>query len=135
MLILSNSRDYDDETSARLLAQLVPALKKNPKAKVLVNELIIPSLITPRSSVEANVPASQRLPPNQSGYPQACHMMQLSTMVLMGGKERTFGDIVKIGRAAGLRVSKFHQLRMFTGTIEFELDDGVAESGMQKSRL
>jgi hypothetical protein len=48
-------------------------------------------------------------------------MMQLNTMALMGGKERTFNDIVKIGKAAGLKVSKFHQLRMFTGTIEFEL--------------
>ena len=63
-------------------------------------------------------------------------MMQLSTMVLMGGKERTFGDIVKIGRAAGLRVSKFYQFRMFTGTIEFELDDVAGrESGTEKSRL
>jgi hypothetical protein len=50
-------------------------------------------------------------------------MMQLSTMVLMGGKERTFADIVRIGEKAGLRVSKFHQFRMFTGTIEFELAD------------
>ncbi|KAI1611801.1 S-adenosyl-L-methionine-dependent methyltransferase [Exophiala viscosa] len=129
-------RDYDDDTSARLLAQLVPALKKNPRAKVLVNELIVPSLITPQSQIEANTPAAKRLPPNQSGYPQACHMMQLSTMVLMGGKERTFGDIVKIGRAAGLRVSKFHQFRMFTGTIEFELDDVAGwETGTGKSRL
>lgn len=55
-------------------------------------------------------------------------MMQLSTMILMGGKERTFGDLVKIGQAAGLRPSKFHQLRMFTGTIEFELDPDVVKS-------
>ena len=48
-------------------------------------------------------------------------MMQLNTMALMGGKERTYHDIVKIGKAAGLKVAKFHQLRMFTGTIEFEL--------------
>jgi hypothetical protein len=48
-------------------------------------------------------------------------MMQINTMGLMGGKERTYSDIVKIGEAAGLKVSRFHQLRMFTGTIEFEL--------------
>jgi hypothetical protein len=47
--------------------------------------------------------------------------MQLNTMALMGGKERTYHDIAKIGKAAGLKVAKFHQLRMFTGTIEFEL--------------
>ena len=62
-------------------------------------------------------------------------MMQLSTMFLMGGKKRTFGDIVKIGRAAGLRVGKFHQFRMYTGTIEFELDNSVADPGVEKSRL
>lgn len=62
--------------------------------------------------------------------------MQLSTMVLMGGKERTFGDIVKIGRAAGLRVTKFHQFRMFTGTIEFELDEeATGTAGTEKPRL
>lgn len=86
---------------------------------MLVNELIIPSLITPSSSPDT--PASEHLPSMQSGYPKTCHMMQLSTMVLMGGKERTFRDIVKIGEAAGLKVSRFHQFRMFTGTIEFEL--------------
>jgi hypothetical protein len=48
-------------------------------------------------------------------------MMSLSTMALMGGKERTFADIVKIGEKAGLKFSRFHQLRMFTGTVEFVL--------------
>lgn len=48
-------------------------------------------------------------------------MMQLNTMALMGGKERTYNDIVRIGEKAGLKVARFHQLRMFTGTIEFEL--------------
>lgn len=112
-------RDYEDDVSANILAQLIPALRKNPKAKVLVNELIVPSLITPYASADA--PASQCLPAAQSGYPTTCHMMSLSTMALMGGKERTFGDIVKIGESAGLRFSRFHQFRMFTGTVEFEL--------------
>ncbi|OIW35198.1 S-adenosyl-L-methionine-dependent methyltransferase [Coniochaeta ligniaria NRRL 30616] len=122
-------RDYEDEVSARILAQLIPALRKNPKAKVLVNELIVPSLIT--SPTTADTPASRRLPPAQSGYPTTCHMMSLSTMVLMGGKERTFRDIVKIGESAGLKFSKFHQFRMFTGTVEFEL----APESQRPSRL
>lgn len=114
-----NRRDYEDDVSVKILAQLVPALRKNPKAKVLVNELIVPSLITPPAAADA--PASRRLPGEQSGYPTTCHVMSLSTMALMGGKERTFGDIVKIGEKAGLRFSRFHQFRMFTGTVEFEL--------------
>jgi hypothetical protein len=113
------SREYEDEDAQKVLENLRYALEKNPKARVLVNELIIPSFVTPVSS--PNAPASECLPPNQSGYTEACHMMQLNTMALMGGKERTYADIVKIGEAAGLKVAKFHQLRMFTGTIEFEL--------------
>jgi hypothetical protein len=84
-----------------------------------VNELIIPSFIT--SAKNPTAPASEFLPPGQSRYPETCHMMQLNTTALMGGKERAYHDIVKIGGAAGLKVSKFHQLRMFMGTIEFEL--------------
>ena len=114
-----NSRDYPDDVAQKIFESLRPALEKNPKAKILVNELIIPSFITPVE--KPNIPASECLPPSQSGYPETCHMMQINTMALMGGKERTYSDIVKIGKAAGLKVSKFHQLRMFTGTIEFEL--------------
>lgn len=58
-------------------------------------------------------------------------MMSLSTMVLMGGKERTFADIVKIGEKAGLRFIRFHQFRMFTGTVEFE----IAQTGENASKL
>lgn len=54
LVLLKYSRDYDDETSARLLGQLVPALRKNPRAKVLVNELIIPTLMSPQSQTEAH---------------------------------------------------------------------------------
>lgn len=115
----NNSRDYPDEEAQKILENLRHALLKNPKSKILVNELIIPSFITPANN--PTVPASECLPSSQSGYPETCHMMQLNTMALMGGKERTYHDIVKIGHAAGLKVSKFHQLRMFTGTIEFEL--------------
>lgn len=122
-------RDYEDHVSAKILAQLIPALRKNPKAKVLVNELIVPTLLTPSTSTDT--PASRRLPAAQSGYPSTCHMMSLSTMVLMGGKERTFGDIVKIGESAGLKFSRFHQFRMFTGTVEFELPP----EGQRPSRL
>jgi hypothetical protein len=105
--------------SQKILEHLRGALERNPKSRILVNELIIPSLITPASA--ADQPAADNLPPSQSAYPDTCHMMQLSTMILMGGKERTFADLVKIGEAAGLKVVKFHQLRMFTGTIEFGL--------------
>lgn len=122
-------RDYEDDVAVKILAQLIPALRKNPKAKVLVNELIVPTLITPSASTDA--PASRRLPAAQSGYPTTCHMMSLSTMALMGGKERTFGDIVKIGLRAGLKLSRFHQFRMFTGTVEFEL----APDSQRPSRL
>jgi hypothetical protein len=128
---MPNRRDYEDDISTKILAQLIPALRKNPKAKVLVNELIVPSLITP-SAASADAPASRRLPAAQSGYPSTCHMMSLSTMVLMGGKERTFGDIVKIGENAGLRFSRFHQFRMFTGTVEFEL---APDNSQRSSRL
>ncbi|KAK5211518.1 hypothetical protein LTR41_002979 [Exophiala xenobiotica] len=123
-------RDYEDDVSAEILRQLIPALKKNPRARVLVNELIVPSLITPPST--ANAPASQHLPTEQSAYPSTCHVMSLSTMVLMGGKERTFSDIVKIGEKAGLRFRRFHQFRMFTGTVEFEL---APETGRRSSHL
>jgi len=112
-------RDYQDEVSQKILENLRCALERNLKARILVNELIIPSLITPASAPDQ--PAADNLPPSQSAYPDTCHMMQLSTMILMGGKERTFADLAKIGEAAGLKVVKFHQLRMFTGTIEFGL--------------
>lgn len=102
-----------------MLANLKPALKKNPKAKVIVNELFVPSLITPEQS--ANTPASKNLPQNQSGWPSICHMQQLGGQQLFSGKERTFDDIVRIGEAAGLRLVKYHKFRMFTGAAEFEL--------------
>lgn len=86
-----------------------------------MNELIVPSLVTSPGQSSELLPASENMPSNQSGYPTTCHMMSLSTMALMGGKERTFADIVKIGEKAGLKFSRFHQLRMFTGTVEFVL--------------
>jgi hypothetical protein len=67
-------RDYrDDEALENLLHMLV----KNPKARILVNELIIPSFIT--SAENPTAPASESLPSSQSGYPEMCHMMQLNT--------------------------------------------------------
>ncbi|KAK6369506.1 hypothetical protein LTS17_009412 [Exophiala oligosperma] len=112
-------REYEDATAAQVLANLKPALRKNPKARVFVNELFIPRLTT--TAVAARDAASQHLSKQQSGWPLVTQMQQLGGQQLFSGKERTFDEIKKIGESAGLRFVKYHRFRMFTGVAEFEL--------------
>lgn len=102
-----------------MLANLKPALKKNPKARVFVNELFIPRLVIPES--KANTAASQLTSRQQSGWPVVTQMQQLGGQQLFSGKERTFEEIRNIGEMAGLRFVKYHRFKMFTGAAEFEL--------------
>ncbi|KAK4944640.1 hypothetical protein LTR10_016074 [Elasticomyces elasticus] len=112
-------REYEDEVAAKVLANLKPALKKNPKARVFVNELFIPRLVVAQDKV--NAAASQHTSRQQSGWPIVTQMQQLGGQQLFSGKERTFEEIKNIGEMAGLRFVKYHRFRMFTGAAEFEL--------------
>ncbi len=112
-------REYEDDVAAKVLANLKPALKKNPKARVFVNELFVPRLITSKNM--ANEAASQQISRQQSGWPLITQMQQLGGQQLFSGKERTFEEIKNIGEMAGLRFVKYHRFRMFTGVAEFEL--------------
>ena len=114
-----NRREYEDEVAAKVLANLKPALKKNPKARVFVNELFIPRLVVAEDRV--NAAASQHTSRQQSGWPIVTQMQQLGGQQLFSGKERTFEEIRNIGEMAGLRFVKYHRFRMFTGAAEFEL--------------
>lgn len=115
----SHSREYEDDVAASILANLKPALRKNPKARVFVNELFVPRLITSKS--QANRPVSQYTSKQQSGWPMVTQMQQLGGQQLFSGKERTFEEIRKIGETAGLQFVKYHRFRMFTGAAEFAL--------------
>ncbi|KAK5258995.1 hypothetical protein LTR40_006800 [Exophiala xenobiotica] len=112
-------REYEDDVAAKVLANLKPALKKNPKARVFVNELFVPRLITSKN--KANEAASPQISRQQSGWPMITQMQQLGGQQLFSGKERTFEEIKNIGDMAGLRFVKYHRFRMFTGVAEFEL--------------
>ncbi|OQV09306.1 hypothetical protein CLAIMM_13440 [Cladophialophora immunda] len=112
-------REYEDDVAAKVLAMLKPALKKNRKARVIVNELFIPRLVASKET--ANQTASRNNSRQQSGWPMVTQMQQLGGQQLFSGKERTFEDIRKIGEMAGLRFVKYHRFRMFTGAAEFEL--------------
>jgi hypothetical protein len=116
---VSDRREYEDDVAAKVLANLKPALKKNPKARVFVNELFVPRLITSKN--KANEAASQQISLQQSGWPMITQMQQLGGQQLFSGKERTFEEIKNIGEMAGLRFVKYHRFRMFTGVAEFEL--------------
>lgn len=105
--------------AAKVLANLKPALRKNPKARVFVNELFIPRLIT--SKDKADHAASQFTSKQQSGWPLVTQMQQLGGQQLFSGKERTFEEIKNIGEMAGLQFVQYHRFRMFTGAAEFQL--------------
>ncbi|EXJ68173.1 uncharacterized protein A1O5_08788 [Cladophialophora psammophila CBS 110553] len=119
MTDLMHRREYEDEVAAKVLANLKPALRMNPKARVFVNELFIPRLITPQAASSST--ASQNMSIQQSGWPMITQMQQLGGQQLFSGKERTFEEIRNIGEMAGLRFVKYHRFRMFTGVAEFEL--------------
>lgn len=115
----SCSREYEDDVAAKVLANLKPAMTKNPQARVFVNELFIPRLITPNQA--RTTAASLNTSKQQSGWPMITQMQQLGGQQLFSGKERTFEEIRNIGEMAGLKFVKYHRLRMFTGVAEFEL--------------
>ena len=116
------SREYEDNIAVDVLANLKPALKKNRKARVFVNELFIPRLIS--QEAEASEAVSLHASKEQSGWPMVTQMQQFGGQQLFGGKERTFEEIKQIGEQAGLRFVKYHRFRMFTGVAEFELPPG-----------
>ena len=114
----SCSREYEDDVAAKVLANLKPAMTKNPNARVFVNELFIPQLITPDQA--GNTAASLNTSKEQSGWPMVTQMQQLGGQQLFSGKERTFEEIRNIGEMAGLKFVKYHRFRMFTGVAEFK---------------
>ena len=111
-------REYSDEDASKPLAAIVPALKKNPAARLLINEIILPTLVISDTDSKNNKPVSDYIPSQQSSCVDMAHMMTMNTWTMFGGKERTFEEMKSVIEKAGLRIDKFYKFRTFTVMIE-----------------
>src|SRR5271168_5108820 len=101
-------REYSDEDAIKPLAAVVPALKKNPAARLLINEIILPTLVISDADTK-NKPISDCIPSQQSSCIDMAHMMTMNTWTMFGGKERTFEEMKSVIETAGLRIDKFYK--------------------------
>lgn len=110
------SHDYSDEDCVKILQCLKPRLLDTPKARLLVNEIVVPLFPTIRGA--ENRPMSEFKPEKQSSFLEMSSMMQLHSVAFQGGYERSYQEFENIFRRAGYQVVQFHQIQMFTAVME-----------------
>ena len=114
--------DYSDDECAKILERLAPRLRENSKARLLVNEIVVPLLPTVLSSETR--PLSESTPQAQSSFVEMTSMMQLHSLAFQGGYERTYQEYKSIFERAGYHVVRFHQIQTFTAIMEVALTSG-----------
>ncbi|EXJ66230.1 uncharacterized protein A1O5_10846 [Cladophialophora psammophila CBS 110553] len=108
--------DYSDDDCVTILQRLKPRMLENPQARLLINEVIVPSLPTLKGS--ENRPISETKPQRQSSFVEITSVMQLHSVAMQGGFERTYQDFEAIFKRAGFRVHHFYPLQFFTAIVE-----------------
>ena len=116
----SSRHDYSDDDCVKILERLKPRMLENPRTSLLVNEVVVPTLPTLRGS--ENKPISEAKPQRQSSFVEVTSVMQLHSVAMQGGLERTYQDFEAIFKRAGFCVHHFYQLQFFTAIIEIAPD-------------
>jgi len=114
-------RDYDDTDAVKVLSMLVPALRENPKSRVILNEIVIPTSIVDKTKY--NESPSNYIADRQSNYPTMAHLMTMNCWTMFGGKERTYQEMNSVITAAGLKIENFFKFSIFTVMMECCLAD------------
>jgi O-methyltransferase domain len=109
-------RDYDDEEALKFLSWIIPALRENPKSRIIFNEIVVPTDIVDKSKLL--LAPSQYISATQSSYQRAAHLQTMNTWTLFGGKERTFEQFRVLFDKAGLKLEKFYKFSIFTVMME-----------------
>ena len=113
----NNSRhEYDDDQALVLLKNITTAMRRTPRAKMVINEVLnsSPNIIPPSS----NSPPSDHIPTRQSALPETANIMTWSTFSLFGGKERSYQEYEALLATAGLRIDRLFRFRTFTVMME-----------------
>lgn len=109
-------REYDDDEAIRFLSRMIPALRENPKSRIIFNEIVVPTDIVDKSRF--NLAPSQYISPTQSNYQRMAHIMTMNTWTMFGGKERTFDQFQQLFGKAGLKLEEFYKFSIFTAMME-----------------
>ncbi|CAK7227435.1 hypothetical protein SCUCBS95973_006542 [Sporothrix curviconia] len=113
--------DYTEEECITILQNVAPRLRKNPKARILINEIVKPSLLTPDPKAEG--PASKRVPRTQSAFIEMSSIMQLHSTAFLAGRERSYYDFRDLFDKAGYRIEHFQQLHLFSCIMRIALKE------------
>ncbi|CAO2650466.1 Nn.00g017580.m01.CDS01 [Neocucurbitaria sp. VM-36] len=111
--------DYNDEDCITILKHLIPRLQENSHARVVINEIVQPSIIIDPSN--PHEPASGGLQYEQSAFPEVTALMQLHTTAFMGGMERAYEEFEALFKRAGFEIANFKKLQHFTCIMELRL--------------
>ncbi|KIV90848.1 hypothetical protein PV10_05456 [Exophiala mesophila] len=113
--------DYSDDDCVTILNRLKPRLLENPRARLLVNEVLVP--ILPTVPGHENRPISDTKPTDQSCFVEVTSAMQLHSVAMQAGFERTFQEFDAIFKRAGYQVHQVYQLQYFTAIVEISPDN------------
>ncbi|CAK7216700.1 hypothetical protein SCUCBS95973_002895 [Sporothrix curviconia] len=108
--------DYTDAECVQVLRQIAPQLQRNHSARVLINEIVKPSLVV--SDEQRDQPASSLVSRKQSAFLEMSSLMQLHTTAFLNGKERSYDDFAQLFADAGYRIVRYNRLHVFTAIIE-----------------
>ncbi|CAK7238123.1 hypothetical protein SEUCBS140593_010349 [Sporothrix eucalyptigena] len=111
--------DYTDADCVRILHTVANQLQQNPQARVLINEIVKPSMVVPEHDKDA--PASNAAVRTQSAFLEMSSLMQLHTTAFLAGKERSYDEFQLLFAQAGYRIARYHHLHLFTAIMELEL--------------
>jgi len=114
-------REYDDDEAVKVLALLAAALPENPKARIMLNEIVIPTSIVDESKY--NTAPSDYIDGRQSNYAPMAHLMTMNCWTMFGGKECTYEEMNSVITAAGLKIENFYKFSIFTVMMECCLAD------------
>lgn len=114
-------REYDDNEAVKVLSLLATALRENPKARIILNEIVIPTSIVDQARY--NIAPSNYISDRQSNYAPMAHLMTMNCWTMFGGKERTYEEMNSVITRAGLKIENFYKFSIFTVMIECCLAD------------
>jgi hypothetical protein len=100
----------------KFLSQIIPALRENPKSRIIFNEIVVPTDIVDKSKLL--LAPSQYISATQSNYQRLAHLMTMNTWTMFGGMERTFEQFQMLFDKAGLKLEKFYKFSIFTVMME-----------------